>query len=113
MKLNLVVIRTENPKQLAEFYEQLGLTFEYHRHGKGVMHYSTEIDGLVFEIYPFLKNQTTPDTTLRLGFEVKDLEKLLETLSNHLEIIQPVKPSPWGKRAIIKDLDGRKIELTE
>lgn len=39
------------------------------------MHYSADIDGLVFEIYPLLKNQDQADFSLRLGFQVKEVDK--------------------------------------
>jgi len=44
MILNLIVIRTSNSKALADFYQLLGIQFEYHRHGKGSFHYSAKID---------------------------------------------------------------------
>ena len=55
MLLNLIVIRTNQLEALMEFYQCFELAFNYHRHGKGVMHYSCEMDnGIVFEIYPLL-----------------------------------------------------------
>lgn len=114
MKLNLIVIRTNDIKRLAEFYQKLGLTFEYHRHGKGSWHYSTIIGEIVFEIYPLLKSQTTVDNSLRLGFTVEDLDKLLEDLKeNQVEIVNLPQYSEYGYFAVIKDLDGRKIELKQ
>ena len=43
MNLNLLVIRSVIPKQLAEFYEQLGMAFEYHRHGNGPFHFPAHV----------------------------------------------------------------------
>ena len=112
MRINLMVIRTNQPKELSAFYAHLGLQFEYHQHGKGAWHYSTEIEGTVFEIYPLMKNQETPDKSLRLGFTVDDLDTLIAKLEkNSIEIVNPPKATEWGYFAIIKDLDGRKIEL--
>ncbi|MFK7936296.1 MAG: VOC family protein [Saprospiraceae bacterium] len=114
MQLNLLVIRTNQPKELAEFYNIFQLEFEYHRHGKGAWHYSTKIENIVFEIYPLLKSQKIADRSLRLGFEVKELDNLIEQLrKKNIEIVSKPKQTEWGYVAIIKDLDGRKIELTE
>ena len=114
MKLNLVVLRTEKPKELLGLYEQLGLQFEYHRHGKGTWHYSVTIEGIVFEIYPLLKSQTTADSSLRLGFTIKGLDKKIAQLKQQdVEIVSEPKESEYGYFAVIKDLDGRKIELKE
>jgi hypothetical protein len=45
MKLNLVVLKTSRPDDLAQFYGQLGIKFENHRHGTGPIHYASDIDG--------------------------------------------------------------------
>jgi predicted enzyme related to lactoylglutathione lyase len=112
MKINLIVIRTNRPKELSDFYEQIGMKFEYHQHGKGTWHYSTEIGETVFEIYPLMKNQENSDNSLRLGFTIENLDEIIENLKKrNVEIVREPKESEWGYFAIIKDLDGRKIEL--
>ena len=112
MEINLIVIRTDKPKELSEFYEQIGMKFEYHQHRKGTWHYSTEIGETVFEIYPLMKNQEAADNSLRLGFTIDDLDRLIIKLKNrNVEIVKEPKKSEWSYFAIIKDLDGRKIEL--
>jgi len=112
MNINLIVIRTDKPKALTEFYTQLGIQFDYHQHGKGTWHYSAEIDGIIFEIYPLTKNQDVPDKSIRLGFTIENLDNLMIRLKKkNVEIVREVKVSEWGYFAIIKDLDGRKIEL--
>ena len=112
MKINLIVIRTEKLKELSEFYEQIGMNFEYHQHGKGIWHYSAEIGETVFEIYPLMKNQEIPDKSLRLGFTIDNLDETIEKLKKrNVEIVRKPRESEWGYFAIIRDLDGRKIEL--
>jgi lactoylglutathione lyase len=109
MKINLIVLKTNQLHALAQFYEGLGLRFEYHKHEQGIFHYSTVLDGTVFEIYPLPKKIPVPDTTTRLGFEVPNLKTLLEDLKHKgVKIIG----LPSETAAIIEDLDGRKIELT-
>jgi lactoylglutathione lyase len=114
MKINLIVIRTNQPNELAKLYSQIGIEFDYHKHGKGSWHYSAEIEKLVFEIYPLMKNQKIADKSLRLGFDVERLDELIEKLrANKIEIIAEPKKSEYGYFAVIKDLDGRKIELKD
>lgn len=114
MRLNLIVIRTKNINELSAFYEKLGFHFDYHRHGKGPMHYSTKLGETVFEIYPLQKNQEKADNTLRLGFEIANLDELIDNLKKSETIIEKESfLTEWGYQAVIKDLDGRKIELTE
>lgn len=114
MKLNLLVIRSKEPEVTMRFYKQLGLDFEYHRHGNGPFHYSAYIGEAVFEIYPLSKPQATADRTLRLGFEVKELDQLIIHLTKvGAKILQNAKASEWGYRAILQDPDGRKVELCD
>lgn len=110
--INLLVLRTKDIHTLAEFYKLLGISFDYHQHGKGAWHHSANLGGTVFEIYPLLKTQEAADSSCRLGFDVVDLDTLILQLENNkVEIVQRPKQMEWGYCAIIKDLDGRKIEL--
>ena len=64
------------------------------------------------EIYPLPKNQTLPDTTTRLGFRVNDLEKTIEAiLKMDGKIKNKIRETEFGKLAVVKDFDGRSIEV--
>ncbi|MBF4515949.1 glyoxalase/bleomycin resistance/extradiol dioxygenase family protein [Flavobacterium sp. ANB] len=112
MDIRLLVLRTGNTKQLADFYSLLGLSFDYHKHGDTPFHYSTTIGQTVLEIYPLTKSQKEPDKNLRLGFGIDNFEETIEKLKN-LKIIFSVEPiqTEFGLMAIISDPDERKIEL--
>lgn len=112
MKLNLLVIRSAQPAVLAAFYTQLGINFEYHRHGTGPLHYAAAINGLVLEIYPLQKGQLQADSGLRLGFKLDNPQEVIEALRlEEVAIISEPIDSPWGCRAVFQDPDGRKVEL--
>ena len=114
MKLNLLVIKTNQLHEMAAFYSLLGLSFDYHKHEQGIFHYSTQLGETVFEIYPLPKKMTEVDTTTRLGFEVNNLDNLMQVLkSKNIKIVSEIIQTTLGKVAIIEDLDGRKIELVE
>jgi predicted enzyme related to lactoylglutathione lyase len=112
-RLNLVVLRARNAPRLASFYSNLGLNFVRHRHGTGSEHFACDDGGGVFEIYP-VPADAEPTRELRLGFEVADVRlavsRLIETGA---EIISEPTVSPWGLRAVVKDIEGHKVELTE
>lgn len=112
MTINLLVIRTDDPKKLAEFYGLLGIAFEYHKHGQSPYHYSAKIGDTVLEIYPLTKNQTTPDKNLRLGFEVDDFEGTIQRLkeTNTPFLSEPLE-TEFGLMAAVMDPDSRKIEV--
>lgn len=112
--LNLVVIKTKEPDELVKTYQEIGLNFEYHRHGKGPMHYANETNGLTLEIYPLPKSKSEADNTLRLGFKVKELDLKIKNLEKiGLKIVSPPTQKECGYSAVIADQDGRKIELIE
>ncbi len=112
MKINLLVIRTDNPEVLKSQYEKIGFKFDYHQHGNGPFHYASEQDGFVFEIYPLTKSMNKPDGNLRLGFDISDLSVVIDRLKSTDWIIKSdIKETEWGTIAVIQDLDGRKVEL--
>lgn len=112
MKLNLLVIRTKEIELLKKQYELLEIEFDYHQHENGPFHYASEIDGFVFEIYPLTKSMIKADNSLRLGFEIPNLETKMNELENSSwKILSEAKKTEWGLIAIVQDLDGRKIEL--
>jgi lactoylglutathione lyase len=111
--LNLVVLRSAHIKGAAAFYSLLGLEFKTHRHGGGVEHLSAELPGSVFELYP-LTDEGSSTTGTRLGFAVTSLDAVISALQVYPgAIISPAKESPWGRRAVVVDPDGHKIELVE
>jgi lactoylglutathione lyase len=112
-ELNLVVIRSADIERAAHFYERLGLSFTRHRHGNGPEHYASESGPVVFEIYP-LTHGTEATTGTRLGFRVTSIEEIIATVQEAgATVVSPPKSSPWGRRAVITDPDGHRVELTE
>jgi len=113
-ELNLIVIKTNKIAEQFDFYSSLGIQFDYHKHGNGPYHYASIGQRPVIGIYPLPKGITSPDHTTRLGFAVEKLDLLIETLiSKEFKIIELPKINEWGYSAIVQDIDGRKIELTE
>ena len=93
------------------FYESIGLQFERHRHDNGLPHLSSIGSGAVVEIYPANGKDTTD---VRLGFQVENVDRVLQTIEGlGGTIVSPAQPSPWGKRAVVKDGDGHTVELCE
>jgi len=99
-------------ERLARFYEVLGLRFTKHRHGKGAEHLSSEMEGIVFEIYPAVANEST--TATRLGFSVPSLEAVLSQLKAfEATVLSEPADTPYGRRAVVRDFEGHKVELYE
>ena len=111
--VNLLVIRSEDIDRAVTFYEVIGLSFHKHSHGSGPEHYACERDGFVFEVYPLSPKQQ-PTIWTRLGFSVDDVDELVDALTRTgADIVSSPKDSEWGRRAVVKDLDGHTVELVE
>ena len=112
--LNLLVIRSPDIDHAVAVYEALGLSFEKHAHGRGPEHYAAELDGgTVFEIYP-QSDDGAATTATRLGFRVPSVDDAVAAAVDAGAALSiPPKDSPWGRRAVVVDLDGHKVELVE
>lgn len=110
--LSLLVVRTEQVAALLDFYCRLGLRFVEERHGNGPPHHSAQLDDTVFEIYPAIKPGDV-DAATRLGFRADDPMAIVEQLRvAGTPIMSEPKQTEWGMRAVVRDPDGRAIEIT-
>jgi predicted enzyme related to lactoylglutathione lyase len=111
--LNLVVIRSADLERAAVFYKTLGLSFTKHRHGAGPEHLTCEIGSLIFEIYP-RAGESDATTSTRIGFCVPSVDAaIIESQKLGMTVVSPPKDSPWGRRAVVDDFDGHRVELTQ
>lgn len=111
-RLTLLVLRTTQIEVLAEFYRWLGIEFTKHQHNTGPEHFAAELSGLIFELYPTQKPELVNRAT-RLGFLVPELDAVLQNLrSNRVEIIEEPVETEFGTRAVVRDPDGRLVELS-
>ncbi|MCI0683166.1 MAG: VOC family protein [Gemmataceae bacterium] len=109
--LSLLVIQVKDIESAREFYSLLGLHFVAEHHGTGPRHYAATLGPLVFEIYPCRNGGMA--APMRLGFRVPFLDETLELLrSRGVRMISEPKESPWGRRAVVQDVDGNHVELT-
>ena len=108
MNLNLLVLKTHRLDELLKFYTAIGFRFSMERHGNGPTHYAAELGGAVFELYPLPEEVGQADRTTRLGFTVPDLDAALRALES-AGFVQGTTPP--GNRAVLRDPDGRAVEL--
>ena len=111
--LNLVVLRAKDLMAARRFYEALGIFFEMHKHGSGAEHLASGggEHGAVFEIYP-LRDGQTPTASVRIGFSMDAVDGYMDAVQNvGGKIIEPPHDSEWGRRAVVQDPDGHKVEL--
>jgi len=111
-RVNLVVLRVADVDRAAAFYRLLGFEFLKHAHGAGPQHYASDADGFVFELYPATAEHGVSSST-RIGFAVANVDDAAAKLSSFAgaRLVAAPRDSEWGRRAVIADPDGHRIEL--
>jgi len=113
VSLHLIVLRSPDIARSAAFYARLGLQFNLHRHGSGPEHFSSELaGGGVFELYPIESGGTAVAT--RIGFRVPSVDEAVQALADYPgAVVSMPGESEWGRRAVVLDPDGNKVELAQ
>ena len=110
--LSLLILKTRRVDDLGAFYGALGVELGKERHGKGPAHYAGRVGDVVLEIYPQAEDGVPTDATTRLGFAVeKPAEVLLALQTLGAVIVNEGRVTEWGFRAVVRDPDGRVVEL--
>jgi lactoylglutathione lyase len=111
--LNLLVLRAADIERTGSFYSVLGLSLVQEKHGCGPVHYSCDLGTMVLEIYPAGSIGAEPGTGM-MGFTVSSLSHVLPMIeSMGCSIVTAPASSDRGLRAVVKDPDGRRVELIE
>ena len=108
----LVVLKTDQLDAVREFYGHLGFEFASEQHGSGPRHYWAPLGDGIIEVYPLPKDGIV-DRTTRLGFAVDNLEKAIAAIGNPDAVVTGPRQTDWGLRAVVRDPDGRSVELYE
>lgn len=114
VSLTLLVLKTRQVEQLRLFYQTLGVDLVEEKHGTGPVHFAGRAGDVVIEVYPLPDDGTPVDSSTRLGFAVKNVAEVISALERiGTKIVTLPKETAWGLRAVVKDLDGRSVELTQ
>ncbi|MBX2857864.1 MAG: hypothetical protein KTR17_04310 [Cellvibrionaceae bacterium] len=105
MNLSLLVIRCKDLEASKNFYVALGLSFTKEQHGDGPEHFASEINGIVFELYPHNNNSLLDKS--RLGFKVNNLGNVLSSVQVHSSY-----EYAGNTIYVLVDPDGRKVEVS-
>ena len=84
------------------------MAFQQHQHGNGPIHFASEDDLGVFEIYP-LEGGSADQTGL--GFTTGDLEGLHMLLRRNQFAPREIRQTELGRMFVVRDPDGRRIEV--
>ena len=107
LRCTLIVLRCAHLDAARSFYEALGAHFVEEKHGEGPRHYAATFGGMTLELYP-----GEADVGTRVGFAVADVDAAVSTLQALGASVRVApRDSPWGRRAVVLDPDGRRVEL--
>jgi predicted enzyme related to lactoylglutathione lyase len=110
--LKLLVLRTSQLERLRRFYQLLGIDFTEEQHGTGPLHFTGQVGITVIELYPHASEGNFVDSSLRLGFSMTNLDETIQALKKDgIAIVSEPKATAWGARAVVRDPDGRSVEL--
>ncbi len=113
IEIELIVLKTKQVEALRAFYGAMGLAFVEEQHGKGPIHWSAKAGAAVFEVYP-LPDDSSPEATTRIGFAVESAKGAIDVLrKSGAAIVSEPKDGPWGIRAVVRDPDGRAVEIIQ
>ena len=110
--ISLLVLKSPQMEVVCDFYRLLGFDFVEEQHGKGPVHFAAPLGTGVLEIYPLPVGKLT-DTTTRIGFNVSDINSVVAVIASVEEVASKPKATQWGVRAVVRDPDGRTVELCE
>ncbi len=110
-----LILFTDKLEALVEFYTAIGVPLELEQHDDGPLHHACEL-GLthfaIFESSSGAAAEFRSGGSSFPGFTVNSLEDALEAAKSvNPEVIQQPTEYPWGWRALVKDPDGRVLEL--
>ena len=112
VELKLLVLKTRQVDKLRAFYQTLGVDLLEERHGKGPLHYAGQVGETVLEVYPLTEGNGDADATTRLGFAVGDVDAAIQSLRGvGATLVNAPQETGWGYRAVVRDPDGRAVEL--
>lgn len=114
ISLTLLVLKTRQVEQLRVLYQTLGVDLVEEKHGKGPVHFAGRARDVVIEVYPLPDDGSPVDSSTRLGLAVENVVEVISALERiGTSIVTPPKETTWGLQAVVKDPDGRSVELTQ
>jgi lactoylglutathione lyase len=114
VSLTLLVLKTCQVEPLRRFYQTLGVELAEERHGTGPVHFAGRAGDVVIEVYPLPDDGSPVDSSTRLGFAVENLAEIVQALEGiGTKIVTSSRETAWGLQAVVRDPDGRSVELTQ
>lgn len=116
-KVGAVIWTTTRLDAVLEFYRAIGIPLEpdTHEEPTATPHYEADVADTHFAVFAAKDAQPTnvpAAASTTIGIAVDDIEavcKAMESLAARFRT--PLEDTPWGRRIVVFDPDGRPVEL--
>lgn len=119
-ELASVILFAADVERTAAFYRAIGLPLTLERHGNGPVHHTCSLGPTHVAIFGAQADATatgepaphrSPGAQF-FGLTVRDLDRALAAATGTgATVEQEPQDKPWGRRALVRDPDGRVVEL--
>ena len=114
--VDALVLSCSDLEAARRFYVAIGLPLEGEAHGRGPLHYACELGPVHFALCgaegPGAAAPRSQAGGSLAGFQVASVEATFAaTLEAGGVEVQAPADYPWGRRALVRDPDGRVVEL--
>jgi len=108
VSFGFVALRCADLEKSRRFYEVVGLTFVAEQHGQGPPHLSSDLGGVVLDLYPARSDGERADLAT-VGLTVSDLEGLEDRLRAAGYDVECARGSAT---LVVPDPDGRRVRIS-
>lgn len=110
------MLTTNRIVETLSFYRTIGLPLSEEDHGDGVVHWACDVGGIHLAVFDAGADGDAPGYRAAgstfCGFVVDDVDAVLADLGAlGSVVVQEPTSMPWGVRAVVKDPDGRPVEI--
>jgi uncharacterized glyoxalase superfamily protein PhnB len=119
VELASLVLFSSRVTQTANFYRALGIDLTAEDHGDGYEHAATDLGGVHFAVLDAEAATDRPPAWREAGSSfpgvyVDSLDATLIALAKRgAPLLLAHQVRPWGCRAVVKDPDGRAVEINQ
>lgn len=123
--LGSLILFAADVERTAAFYRALGVALESEQHGDGPVHHTCALGSTHFAVFAArgdgpAQDDGAPARDHRaagaqfFGLTVSDLDATFHAAhALGAEVVQEPRSYSWGRRALVRDPDGRVVELFE
>jgi len=117
VELGALVIFATHMDEVVSFYRALGVPLEDETHEDGPVHQACDLGAVHFAVFPSGADAGPGSRSGRAvmpGFAVPSLgDALKHVRALGSEIVEEPTEYPWGPRFLVRDPDGRTVEVFE